>query len=177
MGVCLCNVCYPFTLPSTVVFHLTCILFVIWPSLVAGALREVIVALCELTLWSAVQLLESLPWWTPGIDGLDASVHLTISSTPWKNIENAYLLVGIPISTSKVEKIGLISSILFWTLKVWKSYHILWHWHWRSSQSPDEDAKLPPGIFHQSPVLTGLVHLYLCQPHGEGSNIFQTHII
>lgn len=62
MGVCLCNVCHPFTLPSTVVFHLTCILFVIQPSLVAGALGEVIVALFELTMWSAVQLLESLPW-------------------------------------------------------------------------------------------------------------------
>ena len=172
--VCLCNVFYPFTLPSTGVFHFTCILLVIQPSLVAGSLREVTVTLCELTLWSAVQLLEYLPWWTPGVDGLDASVHLTISSTPWKNIENA-LLVSLIISTSKIEKIGLISSILSWTLKVWKNY-LLWHWHWRSSESPDEGAKLPPGIFHQSPVLTGLVHLHLCQPYGEGSNISQTYI-
>ena len=61
MGVCLCNVCHPFTLPSTVVFHLTCILFIIQPSIVAGALREVFITLCELTVWSAVQLLEYLP--------------------------------------------------------------------------------------------------------------------
>jgi hypothetical protein len=133
------------------------------------------------SFWAHYVVCSPIAWVFAMVNSWDRWVRCKCASYhfqyPWKNIENAYLLVGLPISTSKVEKIGLISSILFWTLKVWKSYHILWHWHWRSSQSPDEDAKLPPGIFHQSPVLTGLVHLYLCQPHGEGSNIFQTHII